>query len=358
MEEIIVEMSQENDAETKTQDVKEQFLYEVLDGVGEVLGEEDVKRVQNALWRIMHKYEITLKKYELVQYEESEDVRAFNMFFAVKKVEGCSPKTLRVYRYSVTRFMKIVNKPLKDITTNDIRYYLVVLMQNEHLSPKTLNSERRNVSSFFAFLTAEEFIPKNPMLKIKKIKEEQKVRHGLSADEVELLRDNCEDIREEALFEFLYSTGCRISEVSNTNIENINFDRGEVKVLGKGNKERVVYLSSKAKLKLKQYIGNRTSGPLFVSKCTYKKLEIDGVPQPRRLEISGLGAMIRFLGRRAGVENVHPHKIRRTTATKALQSGMSIDEVQKILGHESIETTTIYAKTNLENVKRKHEQIF
>lgn len=310
--------------------------------------QEVINSMRNILYKVIYNYNISKKSTALAK-NDNTDIEIIKMFFAVKKIEGLSESSLLAYKTELESLFSKINKSIKDIATNDVRYYLAI--SSKTASSVTLNNKRRILCTFFKFLEQEEYIIKNPMTRIKQIKEEKKIKAPFTSDELEKIRESCIDERDEALVEFLYSTGCRISEACGVDIEDIAFDKNEVKVFGKGKKERIVYINARAKIKIKNYIQERSCGPLFITcKRANEKYE--------RLNSNSLRMIFNKIGKRAGIKNCHPHKMRRTMATKALRSGMKLDEVQKILGHEDIQTTTIYAETDMQDVKRKHEHLF
>lgn len=310
----------------------------------------DPDLVSNTLYFELNGYDIVeQRKNEIVEYSQSEDQKATQMFFVSKKVEGLSDRTLKYYKNVLTKFASVIVKPLKEITSTDIRYYIAYRIQESNISKCTQNNERRVISTFFAWLTAEEYILRNPTLSVKKIKQEKRVKKPFSEEELELIRKACKNLKETAIVEFLYSTGCRCSEMADLRIENIDINSGKLVVFGKGAKEREVFINAKCKIALSEYLesrGNLKAGPLFESQ-TYKG---------ESMKVAGIEICIRGLGKRAGVENCHPHRFRRTTATTALNRGMPIDQVQQMLGHEDIKTTTIYAITDKENLQSAHRK--
>lgn len=269
------------------------------------------------------------------------------MFFIAKRVQGCSKRTIEVYKYVIDDFFRTIHKPLGEITTNDIRYFLALKKEKQQVSDTHIDNIRRTLNTFFNWMTEEEYIRKNPVLKVKKVRVPRYVKKAFRDIEIEKIRLKAsEDLRDTALVEVLLSTGCRISEVSSMDRNDIDGD--EIVVKGKGNKERIVYLNAKAKIALERYLKSRDddNAALFVSK-----------DKPHsRMKISGMGLVIRELGKAAGVDDVHPHRFRRTAATMALNRGMPIDQVQIMLGHSSIETTTIYATSAQETVKASHKK--
>lgn len=325
---------------------KDLVVNEVVSMMG--LDASGSERLKNIMLIAMHPYEFINKTgTELVVAEENEDQKMYQMFFISKRIQGLTDRTLQFYNFHVSAFLKFVNKPIKEIDSNDIKYFLAVKKERDNNSDINVNNYRRAISSFFTWLMDEEYITKNPMRKVKKIKTEKKVKKPFTEDEIERMRSGIkDDKRLAAAFEVLLSTGCRISELVGINIEDIRDD--EITVFGKGKKERVVYLNAKARLAIKEYLDSRDDDnpALFVAKDN---------PHDR-LKISCIGANVRKLGRRCGVKNVHPHRFRRTCATLALNRGMPIEQVQLMLGHESIDTTTIYAISTKESVKMSHKR--
>ena len=237
---------------------------------------------------------------------------------------------------------------IRKITTEDIRTYLSEYQKINNCSKVTIDNIRRNISSFFSWLEEEDYILKSPMRRIHKIKTKQQVKEVISDEDIERLRDYCECKRDLAMIDFLYSTGIRVGELVNLNISDINFEARECIVFGKGDKERKVYFDAKAKLHLQDYLKSRNdSNPaLFVTlDCPHD-----------RLKISGVEIRIRTLGRKLNLIKIHPHKFRRTMATRAIDKGMPIEQVQKILGHSQIDTTMQYAIVNQNNVKASHQR--
>ena len=232
---------------------------------------------------------------------------------------------------------------------NDVKAYLYNFQKTRNVSNRTLDSVRSILSSFFSWASAEGYLEKNIMVSVKPIKYRRKQRGSLDDYELEKLRSACETIRDEALVEFLYSTGCRVSELVNINKEDVNIKDGEVTLIGKGDKERKSYLTAHASLALQEYLKSRDddNNALFVSK----------VKPHNRLKKGAIEKIIGELGVKAGIEKkVYPHLIRHTTATMGLQHGMDVTEIQKMLGHANIETTMIYAEVNQNDVKTSHKK--
>ena len=270
------------------------------------------------------------------------------LFLAAKKLEGCSERSLRYYSSTLMRFSAEIAKPAHDVTTDDIRDYLASYSGDGRVGKTTIDNIRRVISSFFSWLEEEDYIYKSPVRRIKKIKTSRVLKPVYSDESLELLRDACEEIRDLAMIDLLSSTGIRVGELVQLDRRDIDFDARECVVHGKGDKERRVYFDARAKTHLLAYLELRVDDTpaLFVS-----------LRRPfRRLEISGVEARLRKLGEDSGVRHVHPHKFRRTLATKAIDKGMPIEQVQVLLGHSKIDTTLCYAMVDQDNVKRSHRR--
>lgn len=270
------------------------------------------------------------------------------LFLDAKKVEGCSERTIKFYRATIEHFMYQIKTPARKISTEEIREYLAEYQKINNCSNVTIDNVRRNLSSFFSWLEEEDYILKSPMKRIHKIKTKVVVKNVISDEGIEKLRDNCESKRDLAIIDLLYSTGIRVGELVNLNIDDIDLDGRECVVYGKGDKERKVYFDAKAKVHIEEYINSRTdtNGALFVT--------LDAPYD--RLKISGVEIRLRQLGRKLQLERIHPHKFRRSMATRAIDKGMPIEQVQKILGHSQIDTTMQYAMVNQSNVKSSHQK--
>jgi integrase/recombinase XerD len=270
------------------------------------------------------------------------------MFINAKKIEGCSARTLKYYQSSVQHMFSMIKTPVRKITTEDLREYLTAYQKINNCGKSTVDNIRRNISSFFSWLEEEDHILKSPMRRIHKIKTETKIKETISDEDIEKLRDQCKSIRDIAMIDLLYSTGIRVGELVNLDRKDINFEERECIVYGKGEKERRVYFDAKTKLHLQNYIASRndTNPALFVT-----------LDEPHdRLKISGVEIRVRKLGRSLNMSKIHPHKFRRTMATRAIDKGMPIEQVQKLLGHSQIDTTMHYAIVNQTNVKTSHRK--
>ena len=271
-----------------------------------------------------------------------------SMFLNAKKIEGCSERTLSYYKTTVEKLLDEIDDPIRKVTTDDIRDYLANYQGLNDCSKTTIDNIRRNISSFFTWLEEEDYIIKSPMRRIHKIKTTKTVKEIISDEEIEKMRDRCSSLRDLAIIDLLYSTGIRIGELVRLNIDDIDFEERECIVFGKGDKERRVYFDAKTKIHLMSYINSRSDAnpALFVT--------LDAPYD--RLQISGVEIRLRRLGRELGINKVHPHKFRRTMATRAIDKGMPIEQVQKLLGHSQIDTTMHYAIVNQTNVKVAHRK--
>ena len=270
------------------------------------------------------------------------------LFLDAKRVEGCSDRTIKYYKSTIEHLMINVKTSVRKITTEEMREYLADYQKINNCSNVTIDNVRRNISSFFSWLEEEDYILKSPMKRIHKIKTKTIVKSVISDEAIEKLRDNCESKRDLAIIDLLYSTGIRVGELVNLNIDDIDLDGRECVVYGKGDKERKVYFDAKAKVHIEDYIKSRDdeNEALFVT--------LDAPHE--RLKISGVEIRLRKLGRRLQLERIHPHKFRRSMATRAIDKGMPIEQVQKILGHSQIDTTMQYAMVNQNNVKTAHQK--
>jgi len=276
------------------------------------------------------------------------NLKILSEFISLKKAEGCSDQTIKNYYIYIRKLLFAIIKPISEITAYDVRAYLVEYKDNNNISNNTLDDRRRTFNSFFNFLEEEDYIIKNPIRKIHKIKGEKNVQLPFTEDDVELLRDECDNIRDLAIIDFLNSSGVRVSELCGLNIKDIDMDKKEGIVFGKGKKERIIYFDARTRIHLKKYLATRNDNceALFCTK----------IKPYRRLDKSGIEDMCRLLGIKAGVDDCHPHRFRRTLATRLLYKNVPIEQVQKILGHSKIETTLIYAQVNQSDVKISHEK--
>lgn len=318
----------------------EEKIVKIVNEMAECLNISQMKKLQEVLLKTLSETEAPKVEIENVEY--------LQLFLDAKKIEGCSERTIQYYRTTVEKMLTFIITPVRKVTTEEIRQYLVRYQQINNCSKVTVDNVRRNISSFFSWLEEEDYILKSPMKRIHKIKTKQQVKETISDEAIEQLRDHCGCVRDLAMIDLLYSTGIRVGELVNLDIADIDFEARECVVFGKGDKERRVYFDAKSKIHLQNYLRERTDNnpALFVS--------LDAPHD--RLKISGVEIRIRKLGRRLNMGRVHPHKFRRTMATRAIDKGMPIEQVQKILGHSQIDTTMKYAIVNQANVKSSHQK--
>lgn len=318
----------------------EEKIVTVVNEMAEYLNVAQLKKLQ----------EVLLKQFSdnVLSRETISNKQYLKMFLNAKKIEGCSERTIQYYRVTVEHMLRNIEAPIRKMCTEQIREYLVDYQKINNCSKVTVDNIRRNISSFFTWLEEEDYILKSPMRRIHKIKTKTVVKEVISDESIEKIRDYCGEKRDLAIIDLLYSTGIRVGELVNLNIADLDLEQRECVVYGKGDKERRVYFDAKAKIHLQDYIQSRRDNnpALFVT-----------LDAPyNRLKISGVEIRLRELGRSLGFSKIHPHKFRRTMATRAIDKGMPIEQVQKILGHSQIDTTMQYAIVNQTNVKTSHQK--
>jgi integrase/recombinase XerD len=274
---------------------------------------------------------------------EKEKVDYCNLFICAKRVEGCSEKSIKYYKSTIENMLNTLQKPVKHITTEDLRGYLGEYQTRRNCSKVNVDNIRRILSTFFSWLEDENYVLKSPVRRIHKIKTGKIVKEVFTDEHLEIMRDNCKGIRDLAIIDLLNSTGIRIGELVKLNIDDINFNERECIVEGKGDKQRRVYFDAKTKIHLQNYINSRVDDN--------KALFVSLIEPYNRLNISGVEIRMRDLGKVLKINKVHPHKFRRTLATRAIDKGMPIEQVQHLLGHQKIDTTLQYAMVNQNNVK-------
>lgn len=318
----------------------EEKIVVIINAMTEVLNASQLRKLQEVLLK-----ELAIN--ESAQQSTSNE-EYLQMFLNAKKIEGCSERTVQYYQVTIKHFLRAIDTKVQKISTEEIRQYLVDYQGINDCSKTTVDNIRRNISSFFSWLEEEDYILKSPMRRIHKIKATQVVKTIISDEEIEKLRGSCQHARDLAIIDLLYSTGIRVGELVRLNRKDINFNDRECIVLGKGDKERKVYFDAKAKIHLQEYLEMRSddNDALLVT------LDAPHV----RLKISGVEIRLRNLGKQANVERIHPHKFRRTMATRAIDKGMPVEQVQKLLGHSQIDTTMQYAIVNQSNVKESHRR--
>ena len=318
----------------------EEKLVKIVNEMAEYLSISQLKKLQEVLVKQLSENEPSKENISNQEY--------VSLFLDAKQIEGCSARTVQYYKVTLEHFLQHLDIPIRKMTTDDIRGYLVDYQKINNCSKVTIDNIRRNISSFFSWLEEEDYVLKSPMRRIHKIKTKTVVKEVISDELIEKMRDHCSEKRDLAIIDLLYSTGIRVGELVNLNICDLDLEQRECVVYGKGDKERRVYFDAKSKVHLKNYLESRTDNnpALFVT--------LDAPYD--RLKISGVEIRLRELGRQLGMERIHPHKFRRTMATRAIDKGMPIEQVQKILGHSQIDTTMQYAMVNQTNVKTSHQK--
>lgn len=327
--------------------MKEKFIQEITDSMSGTLTVDQMAQLNSVLLQTISKYTV-IEDGDKVKEDFASNNRLLEIFLSAKLVEGCSAKTIKYYETTVKQLFKYMPKSVKEYTTDDLRAYLAVFQKKHKSSKVTIDNIRRIFSSFFSWLEDEDFILKSPVRRIHKVKTGEQVKEVITDENLERLRDNCKCPRDLAIIDLLSSTGMRVGELVKLNRNDVNFAERECIVFGKGNKERVVYFNARAKLHLQEYLASRKdkNQALFVS-----------LDNPHtRLQISGVEMRLRDLGRDLKIPRIHPHKFRRTLATMAIDKGMPVEQVQKLLGHVKIDTTMRYAMVNQTNVKLSHRK--
>ena len=328
--------------------MKSRIINKIKSKMKLYLDENQLVILDETLRNVLKDFDLVEAKCEFDVKQSQENSILLMNFLASKHVEGCSERTIMYYHSTIDKMLNVVNKKIEFISTDDLRKYLADYKDNNNASKTTIDNVRRVLSSFFSWLEDEDYILKNPVRRIRKIKTKKVVKEVISDENFEILRDSCSNVRDLAMIELLASTGIRVGELVNLNIDDVLFNERECVVLGKGDSERIVYFDAKTKIHLLKYLENRTDNnpALFVSfKKPYKRLGINGVER-----------RIRELSNGANIKKVHPHKFRRTMATNAIDKGMPIEQVQKLLGHVQIDTTMQYAMVNQSNVKISHRK--
>ena len=324
--------------------MKEKVIKEIEQKMASILNNEQKEKLKEVLLYTFYNIEVTSIKDELV--EDTTDYA--KMFIAAKRIEGCSERTLNYYETTIKTMVDKLSKKVNSIETEDLRNYLSEYQAKNNCSKVTIDNVRRILSSFFAWLEDEDYIMKSPVRRIHKVKATQTVKETYTDEELEEMRDACVEIRDLAMVDFLASTGVRVGELVNLDRVDIDMQERSCVVLGKGGKEREVYFDARTKIHLQNYLNSRTDNntALFVS-----------LLRPYdRLKISGVEIRLRELGKRINIKKIHPHKFRRTMATKAIDKGMPIEQVQVLLGHRKIDTTLQYAMVNQNNVRNSHKK--
>ena len=334
-------------------------MNEIIDRLNEMLifkyPADQVNEIEMFLRSILYDYDITRKETAVTVYSGDDDERAIKKFLATKLVQGCSQRTIKYYQGILNFFKSKINKPLLEITTDDILYYLAIRSTVDKVSACSQDNELRVFRSFYSFLTTEEWIERNPTLKISKIKGTKKVKTAFTETELELMRNACNtrngmNQKHLAILEVLISTGCRASELADMKLENLDGDK--IRIIGKGNKERWVYLNARALIALNNWLKERKFNSLYI----FTGENIATGEQTEKLNSESVNDIVKRIAQRAGVEGAHAHKFRRTAATLALRRGMPIEMVSKMLGHEQLGTTQIYLQITDDELEAAHKK--
>ena len=322
----------------------EQITTQIVQGMLGKLNNAQLQELRTVVERTLLSVDMFSRK----EFQEDNSIALLNTFISSKRIEGCSEKSLSYYQKTIETMLERVSKPVQCMDTNDLRDYLTAYQQEKRSSKVTIDNIRRILSSFFSWLEDEDYIIKSPIRRIHKIKTVATVKETYTDENLEVMRDNCSEIRDLALIDMLASTGMRIGELVLLNRSDINFEERECVVFGKGSKERVVYFDARTKIHLKEYLDSRIDEEeaLFV-----------GLRAPyNRISIGGIESRLRKMGVKLGIHKLHPHKFRRTLATVAIDKGMPIEQLQVILGHKRIDTTLQYAMVKQSNVKVAHRK--
>lgn len=329
--------------------MKDRLINEITRQMLPFLDNFQLEKLQEALSYCFHGVQVQYDSDQSsLESNEKTNEELLAMFISSKQVEGCSEKTLKYYRTTLRKLIDTIDLHVTQIKTEDLRDYLSDYQTESKSSNSNIDNIRRILSSFFSWLEDENYILKSPMRRIHKIRTGKTVKETYTDENLEMMRDECDCLRDLAMIDFLASTGIRVGELVGLDKSDIDFENRECVVVGKGNKERTVYFDARTKIHLKNYLASRDDDnpALFVSL----------LHPNNRLEISGVEIRLRKLGQRLGIEKVHPHKFRRTLATKAIDKGMPVEQVQQLLGHSKIDTTMQYAMVNQVNVKNSHRK--
>ncbi len=320
-----------------------QITTEIKQGMLSILDNAQLDQLDKVLEHCFFNMKIVQNDEVLQDYGAESSITLLDSFISAKRVEGCSDRSLKYYHSTIEKMLHVIQKPVRHIVTDDLRRYLDYYQQRSTPSKVTLDNIRRILSSFFSWLEDEDYIIKSPVRRIHKVKTGKTIKTTYTDEALEQMRDHCESIRELAIIDLLASTGMRVGELVRLDRDDINFENRECVVLGKGDKERKVYFDARTKIHLRNYLNSRSDKNKALFVTLNKPFD--------RLQISGVEIRLRDLGRKLDIPKVHPHKFRRTLATMAIDKGMPIEQVQQLLGHQSVDTTLQYAMVNQNNVK-------
>ena len=325
--------------------MKDELTTKVMQQMLPYLDNTQMKRLKMVMEQTLFRYEVSDAK---IKPEDDDSGELVTKFIAAKRIEGCSDKTLKYYQTTINAMILAVDKNVRHIDTEDLRTYLTDYQSKKQSSRVTIDNIRRILSSFFSWMEDEDYIIKSPVRRIHKVKTVSNIKETYSDEDLEKMRDNCDELRDLAMIDLLASTGMRVGEMVLLNRDDIDFLERECVVFGKGDKERIVYFDARAKLHLQEYLDSRTDDnqALFVSlRAPYERIQIGGIEH-----------RLREIGMRLNITKVHPHKFRRTLATMAIDKGMPIEQLQRLLGHQRIDTTLQYAMVKQSNVKTAHRK--
>lgn len=327
--------------------MKELLINQIVREMLPSLNNAQMGQLQKVLEKAFSRYDVIENSGAELEEQQTNE-KLIELFLAAKRVEGCSEKTIKYYKATIEAMLNSIGRMAQEVETDDLRTYLTNYQNEKGSSKVTIDNIRRILSSFFSWLEDEDYILKSPVRRIHKVKTAATVKDTYTDEALEKMRDNCDNLRDLALVDMLASTGMRVGELVLLNREDINFDERECVVLGKGDKERIVYFDARTKIHLQNYLNERTDNnpALFVSlKAPFE-----------RMHIGGIEVRLRELGKKLDIPKVHPHKFRRTLATMAIDKGMPIEQLQKLLGHQRIDTTMQYAMVKQSNVKQAHRK--
>lgn len=330
-------------------EIKEEMINNIMMRIQKYVPEENFENVKDEVVCCVYNYEVSQKQtYDIIEYDDYNG-KLLNLYLGSLAVEGKSPKTIQRYALVLKMFNEKINKNLRDVTTNDLRYYLACYKSQRHVSGTTLDGMRRVFTAFFNWLETEEYIAKSPARRVSRIKKDTKKERELHEDELEKLVNGCTNIRDRALIEFMYATAARVSEVAGINISDIDFQEKSVLLHGKGGKDRISFFTDKAAYYLKEYLNTRkdNNDALFVSLKNHNN----------RVTKDSIEQMVKTLGKRVGLDKIHPHRFRVTRITILVNRGMALQDVQEIAGHSDINTTQMYYRGNREHVRSEYMKV-
>lgn len=352
--------------------MRAQLENDLINAIVPYIQPSDLEDVRMRITMVIGNYDIKETVTTLTVWKGDINEQILKKFIVAKIAKGCSKRTVEYYQQTINWFFDYIKKPYTEVTADDIRLYLALRVQRDGVTKCTANNGKRNLSSFYTWLQKEEILLKNPMNKVENIKESKKKKKAFELEDIERIRMGCRTNYERAIVEVLASTWCRVSELAQMKIADLNGNR--VIVRGKGDKDREVYLNARAQLVIEKYLAERTDkNPYLIPKCAFMAVSKEFKEKTREVgrpmwytipdmisndptAADKIESVVRRIGKRAGVEKVHPHRFRRTGATLALRQGMPIHIVSKLLGHESIETTQIYLDISDKELEQAHEK--